>query len=106
MLIKFRVVSSIDLQNVMVRQLPKQELLSNFKIYSKRSTAFVYSLSVTFFGCSRRFEKAFGAAGEPDVQDYAPAQNISTANFLYITYYVENADILFCCVTHYTNYII
>ena len=98
MLIKFRVVSSIHLQNVMVRQLPKQKLLAN-------SHCFCVLAVCNVFGCSRRFSQAFWPFGEPDVQYYAPAENIFTANFLYITYYVENDVILFCRVTHHTNYI-
>ena len=79
----------------------------------------------------RCFEKAFCQAGEVDIQDYVPAQNVFNGIFLHATYYYGEADIctgrplsaafvdsglfvvnlkcvnvVFWSITHYTNYII
>ena len=48
--IQFRIVFSIYLRSLMVRQLPELELYEICKGYSKWKIIFVDSLSVTFLG--------------------------------------------------------
>ena len=77
------------------------------------------------------FAKGFCRACEADIQEYTSAQNIFTGIFLHTIYYygeggvqqplfryrlraifvvnlinLENANVLFCCITHHTSHII
>ena len=75
---QFRIVSSIYLQNLKVRQLPEPELLAIFKGYSKCEITFVDSLSVMLL-C---FVKTLCNADDADIQDNAPTQRFCTVHYL------------------------
>ena len=85
---------------------PKQELVANFKGYSKQETTFVCSLSTVFL---RAYDALQSALGFFCIQRWHVCTFAQQPSFRYRLVAVnlidlENASVLFCCSTPCTSH--